>query len=97
MSNFTLILAQKRLFEEWIKSFVKGRLYQLSGVLFYSLKMRLRSSDLPKGKNKSFRVIILLLEIENALVPLTIYAKSERSTISKQEILNHIKSVRQEM
>lgn len=60
-------------------------------------KVRLRSRDLLKGSNKSFRLIILLLESDNLLVPLALYFKSDQATISKEEILTHIQAVKQEI
>lgn len=60
-------------------------------------KLRLRSTDLPKGKSGSFRLIILFAELDNALVPLTIYAKNERENMTKEEIYEHLILVRQEL
>lgn len=60
-------------------------------------KIRLRSSDLPKGKNKSFRLIVLLMVEDNLLVPLAIYLKNDQDTITKQEILEHIETIKREI
>ena len=60
-------------------------------------KIRLRSTDLPKGKSKSFRLIILLLHREHLLVPIALFLKSERSTITKTEIRWHIERLREEL
>lgn len=56
-------------------------------------KMRLRSTDLPKGKSESFRVLIYLTSVADYLVPLAIYLKSEQSTLSKKEINDHLETV----
>ncbi|MBI4262206.1 hypothetical protein HY624_01630 [Candidatus Uhrbacteria bacterium] len=56
-------------------------------------KVRLRSSDIPKGKNKSFRLILFLFEIKRTLVPITIYFKGDRSDISEKEIEYHLAMV----
>jgi len=56
-------------------------------------KVRLRSIDMPKGKSKSFRLIIFLFEIKTTLVPVTIYYKGDRSGISEKEIEHHLAMV----
>ncbi len=53
-------------------------------------KVRLKSSDIPKGKNASFRLIVFLLESKNILTPIAIYFKSERSDMSEKEIEYHL-------
>ena len=60
-------------------------------------KMRLRATDLPKGKSKSFRLIILLLHLERLLVPIALFLKSDRASISKSEIRWHADRIREEM
>ncbi|OGY92492.1 MAG: hypothetical protein A3H70_04585 [Candidatus Komeilibacteria bacterium RIFCSPLOWO2_02_FULL_48_11] len=59
-------------------------------------KMRVRSSDIARGKSHAFRLIILVLEIENTLAPIVIYFKGDRDSISKEEILAHAENVRNE-
>ena len=49
-------------------------------------KIRLKSSDLQKGKNKSFRLIIHLIYDEDLIIPIAIYLKSQKINISKFEI-----------
>ncbi len=44
-------------------------------------KLRLKSSDIPKGKNKSFRLIVFVLELKQVIIPITLYLKSEREDI----------------
>ena len=53
-------------------------------------KARLRSSSVPKGKNKSFRLILFLFEIKTTLIPITIYFKGDRSDILEKEIEYHL-------
>jgi len=60
-------------------------------------KMRVHSSDVARGKSHSFRLIILVLEIENTLAPIVIYFKGDRDSISKEEILVHAENVRNEV
>lgn len=54
-------------------------------------KVRVRNSNLQKGKSSGYR-ILYLLESENRILLLTIYNKSEQKNISNaqiQEILNN--------
>ncbi|OGL78596.1 hypothetical protein A3J43_00980 [Candidatus Uhrbacteria bacterium RIFCSPHIGHO2_12_FULL_54_23] len=60
-------------------------------------KIRLRLRDLPKGKSSSFRLIVLYVKQEELIAPLTIYAKSDRDTIDKKEIITHARAVRAEL
>lgn len=60
-------------------------------------KIRLKSSNLNKWDNKSFRIIIHL-HIENwILLPVSIYLKSEKENISKKEINKFLKEVLNEL
>jgi mRNA-degrading endonuclease RelE of RelBE toxin-antitoxin system len=59
-------------------------------------KVRLASTDKNKGKSGSFRIITYLVsetEKETDLYLLTIYDKSEESTISKDLLLSIIKKI----
>ncbi len=56
-------------------------------------KVRLKSSDIPKGKSKSFRLIVFLVEIKSVIVPITLYFKGERADISEKEIEYHLAMV----
>lgn len=56
-------------------------------------KIRLKSSDVPKGKSKSFRMIVFVLEIKKVLTPINIYFKSDRKDISEKEIEGHLENV----
>lgn len=60
-------------------------------------KLRLKSSDIPKGKNKSFRLIVLLMEVDNLIVPLTVYFKGDSDDISPQEVELHVEAVLSEL
>lgn len=61
------------------------------GRKFY--KVRLKSSDIPKGKSKSFRLIVFLLDVKNVIVPIALYFKGERQNISEKEIEYHLAKV----
>ncbi len=53
-------------------------------------KMRFKVTDIPKGKSKSFRMIVLLVEVEKFVVPVCVYFKGDRQDISKKEINRHL-------
>lgn len=53
---------------------------------WWNYKFRLKSSDLKKWENKSFRIIIHLIEKNWLLLPISIYLKSDKENISKKEI-----------
>ncbi len=55
-------------------------------------KIRIRSRDLARGKSKSFRVIALLVEIEQFLVPITICFKGDRESLTTGEINDHLEA-----
>jgi len=60
-------------------------------------KIRLKSSDLRKGKSGGFRLIILLVEIDNLITPVALYFKGSQANISKKEITYHIDVITEEM
>lgn len=53
-------------------------------------KQRVKSSDMRKGKRGGFRIILLLAETAGALVPVTMYAKSDQENISEKELEYHM-------
>lgn len=60
-------------------------------------KIRVRTKDIPKEKNKSFRVVALLIEVEHFLIPITIYFKGDQEDITKKEINNHLEIIINEL
>ena len=56
-------------------------------------KIRMKSSDINRGKNKSFRLIVLVIELEGLLVPITIFAKNSRGNLSLKKIYMHMKAI----
>ncbi len=56
-------------------------------------KIRLKSSNLKRGKRNSFRLIILLIEVDNLITPITLYFKGDKENISKKEITLHEKII----
>jgi mRNA-degrading endonuclease RelE of RelBE toxin-antitoxin system len=59
---------------------------------FEIYKARLRNSSSGKSKSGGFRVIYYLKRNNSEILALTIYSKSQKTDISKKEILNILKS-----
>jgi mRNA-degrading endonuclease RelE of RelBE toxin-antitoxin system len=49
-------------------------------------KTRLKTAGLNKGKSNSFRIIIYTIQNHNTIIPIRIYFKSVRKSVSKKEI-----------
>lgn len=60
-------------------------------------KIRLKTRDLSKGKSHSFRLVVLLIEVEKMITPLVVYFKGKKSNITKKEIIHHASEVRREL
>jgi len=56
-------------------------------------KIRVSIQSLKKGKSGGFRLIVLLVEIEKVLVPLTIYFKGDLENLSKHELNKHLTEI----
>ncbi len=56
-------------------------------------KLRVKRDDILKGKSKSFRLIIFIVEAENFLVPITIYFKGDSENITKKELNDHLEII----
>lgn len=56
-------------------------------------KIRVKSQDIKKGKSKSFRLIILLIEKDGYIVPISAYYKGDKENISKKEINEHLEAI----
>jgi mRNA-degrading endonuclease RelE of RelBE toxin-antitoxin system len=52
-------------------------------------KVRIHCKSLPKGKSKSFRLIVYFWKKRHLLIPLTIYFKSKQSNITYKKIKYH--------
>lgn len=52
-------------------------------------KIRIKSTDMQKGKSGGFRSYIYFYVKKDLLVPLCIYTKSERESISENELQYH--------
>lgn len=60
-------------------------------------KIRIKSSDLNRGKSGGFRSYIYFYIKRNLLVPLCIYAKSSKENITENEIQQHLESIFEEI
>jgi mRNA-degrading endonuclease RelE of RelBE toxin-antitoxin system len=65
---------------------------QIPNVGYIAYKVRLKSTDLTKGKSGGFRVIYYIQTTTDCVL-LTIYVKSEHTDISPNEIANIIREI----
>lgn len=60
-------------------------------------KIRIASRDMKKGKSGGFRAYIYLYVKKDLLVPLCIYAKSEKEAITEDELRYHFNKTIEEV
>ena len=58
---------------------------QISGIGYEVFKLRVRNSDIQKGKSSGYR-LIYYVKTTNGIILLTIYTKSEQADIAADEI-----------
>jgi mRNA-degrading endonuclease RelE of RelBE toxin-antitoxin system len=68
---------------------------QISGIGYPVFKMRIKNSDIQKGKSGGYR-LIYYVKISTSIVLLTIYPKSEQSDIEANEIRDIIAKYQQQ-
>lgn len=56
-------------------------------------KVRVKSSNIPRGKSKSFRVIVFVVEVDLLIAPIALYFKGDQEDISKKELNDHLQGV----
>ena len=56
-------------------------------------KIRIITKDINRGKSKSFRLLIMVIEVEHYLVPITIYFKGDRANITEKELNAHLEII----
>jgi len=56
-------------------------------------KVRLHTKDIPRGKSKSFRLLVFVIETEKYLVPICVYFKGDQEDITKKEINDHLEVI----
>jgi hypothetical protein len=60
-------------------------------------KIRIKSSDMKKGKSGGFRSYLYCYRKKDLLVPLCMYPKSERETLSDNELQWHLDRTMEEL
>ena len=79
---------------EILEKFEKSQHVHLGNNIY---KIRFKTSDIAKGKSKSFRLIVLVMEVEKFLVPMVLYFKGDRENITKKELNDHLETILLEM
>ena len=77
-----------------LKTFSPNQANQLGYNVY---KLRILTKSLNKGKNASFRLIILFIKQHNLIVPITIYYKGDIPNMSVHEIKHHTEMAWQEL
>lgn len=73
-----------------LRGFDKGSHTSLGKNLY---KLRLHSKGLAKGKRGSFRLIIMLIEVQKYIIPITVYFKGDTENITKKELMHDLSIV----
>lgn len=73
-----------------IQEFKKEQHTSLGGNIY---KIRIKSKDILKGKSKSFRLLIFIIETGNYIVPIAIYFKGDKEDLTKKEINDHLAAI----
>lgn len=77
-----------------LENFKKSQSQSLGKGLY---KIRMKSQNIPRGKNKSFRLVILIIEVQKYIAPIAIYHKSDKQDISTKELNKHLATILFEM
>jgi len=77
-----------------LKNFKKNNEVYLGDDLY---KIRIGCKDISKGKSKAFRLILVIAQADNVIVPVVIYFKGDRSNISRKEINKHLNVILDEL
>ncbi len=56
-------------------------------------KIRLSPKELNKGKSKGLRCIVLCIEQDGYIVPVTIYSKADKANVSAKELEAHTEMI----
>ena len=73
-----------------LKNFDKIRHVSLGKNLY---KIRIRTKDIPRGKSKSFRLVVTVIEIQRLLLPIAIYFKGNRENINLIALNHHLRTI----
>lgn len=75
-----------------LKSFVKESEIHIGKGVF---KLRLKGNN--SGKSGCYRLFVLVVETDNVLSPICIYAKSDLASIKMDKLTQHLKAVNAEL
>ena len=56
-------------------------------------KVRVHTKDIPRGKSKSFRLLVFVIETEKYLVSVCVYFKGDQGDITKKEVNDHLEMI----
>ena len=56
-------------------------------------KVRLHAKDIQRGKSKSFRLLVFVIETEKYLIPICVYFKGDQEDITKREVNDHLEMI----
>lgn len=73
-----------------LDDFHKEQHARLRGNLY---KVRLRTKDVARGKSSAFRLIVLIIEVNNYILPVTLYFKGDQAGITKKELSHHLEII----
>ena len=75
-----------------LKNFVtKGAISIASNIY----KIRLRKKG--QGKSGGYRMYVLIVELDKIITPICIYSKSDKESITQEELALHLEMVRKEL
>ncbi len=60
-------------------------------------KVRFRNSDVQKGKSGGYRLVYLLEDTRSLIVPLLMYSKSNKASVTEQEIRSLLTRIEQDI
>lgn len=60
-------------------------------------KLRIKSKNINKGKSGGLRLYVYFYRVKNFLIPIYVYSKSEKSSISEAELEYHLQIITKEM
>ena len=60
-------------------------------------KLRIRSTDLKRGKSGGFRLLYIVMSDHDLICPLLIYAKSDQENVTRRELRALLTSLKQEL
>ncbi len=56
-------------------------------------KIRIASRDISRGKGRSFRIIVFVIERKQYILPIAVYYKGDKQSMSLKEINDHLEII----